>query len=125
MALCRADAEEMPAILGDTSDGYGLVIHLGKMAYMVVQPTMDDNITYHLIPIPHVTSFKYLGVSINHTPDDSKEVRMWIGTGKSTLRQWKYLHSTRVGLETKGTAWSGTNHVKSAVRCHHLVVEGN
>ena len=87
MALCRADAEEMPAILGDTSDGYGLVIHLGKMANMVVQPTMDDNnITYHLIPISHVTSFKYLGVSINHTPDDSKEVRMRIDMGNPPFR---------------------------------------
>ena len=75
MVLCRADAEEMLAILGDISDGYGLVIHPGKTEYMLVQPTMDDNtITYHLVPIPHITSFKYLGMSINHTLDNSKEM---------------------------------------------------
>ena len=68
MVLCRADAEEMLAILGDISDGDGLVIHPRKMECMVVQPTIDDNtITYCFIPIPCITSFKYLGVSINHT----------------------------------------------------------
>ena len=123
MELCRADAEEVLAVLGDTSDGYGLVIHPGKTEYMVGQPTMDDNtITYRLIPIPRITSFKYLGTSINHTLDDSKEVRMRIGMGKSTLQQCKYL-CCQPG--NKGTAFSGANHVTSTVWCHHLVVEGN
>ena len=92
----------MLAILGDTSDGYGLVIHPSKIECMVLQPTMDDStITFRLIPISHVTPFKYLGMSINHTRDDSKEVRMRIGPGKSTLQQYKYLCFTCVSLEIK------------------------
>ena len=92
----------MLTTLGDISDCYELVIHPGKTEYMVIQPTIDNNtITYRFTPIPRVTSFKYLGVSINHTLDNSKEVRMRIGMGKSTLRQFKYLRSPRISLEVK------------------------
>ena len=56
MAQSSTDAEEMLAILGDISDWYRRVIHPGKMEYMVVQQTMDDDtITYHLILIPCMT----------------------------------------------------------------------
>ena len=102
MALCRADAEEMLTTLCAISDGYGLAIHPGKTEYMIIQPTIDNNtIMYRSASIPRVTSFKYLGVLINHTLDDSKEVRMRLDMGKSTLRHCNYLHSPRVSLEVK------------------------
>ena len=47
---------------------------------------MGWTLTYHLLPKPHIISFKHLDVSINHTRDDSKEVRMRIDMGNPPFR---------------------------------------
>ena len=90
--------------INDVGVQYDLVINVNKTEFMVVSREKQPDATLQVggQQIQRVSSFKYLGATLNEKCDDDEEIRVRVGQAKSTLGKLRsYLAWRTVPFELK------------------------
>ncbi|XP_073824763.1 FERM domain containing isoform X3 [Musca autumnalis] len=89
------------------SETYGLRLNTNKTKYMIISKKNNFenmNITIHNTPLERVSSFKYLGFSINDQWDNSKEIKCRIEMARDTFHKYKRVltsHDSNIATKTR------------------------